>query len=169
MGCGSPDVATIVRIRPMGHDFARFRALFWHDADLAVSLDPSLMGLEDAALDALAEPFAAAFAAMDALEGGAIANADEGRMVGHYWLRDPSRAPDPALREAIAATRAAVMEFAAGVHAGDVKTDLGEPFSHVVSVGIGGSALGPQFVSRALAAPRRWNSKRGPRNGLKCL
>ncbi|NRA97793.1 MAG: glucose-6-phosphate isomerase, partial [Planctomycetes bacterium] len=138
----------------MGHDFARFRALFWHDADLAVSLDPSLMGLEDAALDALAEPFAAAFAAMDALEGGAIANADEGRMVGHYWLRDPARAPDPALGAAIESMRTAVREFAAGVHAGDVKTDSNEPFSHVVSVGIGGSALGPQFVSRALAAPR---------------
>ncbi|MAB90907.1 MAG: glucose-6-phosphate isomerase [Planctomycetes bacterium] len=138
----------------MGHDFERFRAFFWHDPDLGMSLDPSHMGLEDAALDALAEPFAAAFTAMDALEGGAIANPDEGRMVGHYWLRDAARAPDPALRAAIETTREAVREFAARVLAGDVRTDAGERFSHVVSIGIGGSALGPQFVSRALAEPR---------------
>jgi hypothetical protein len=30
---------------------------------------------------------------MAALEGGAIANPDENRMVGHYWLRDPDLAP----------------------------------------------------------------------------
>src|SRR3954465_602538 len=29
-----------------------------------------------------------AYADMDALEKGAIANPDEKRMVGHYWLRD---------------------------------------------------------------------------------
>ena len=38
-----------------------------------------------------------AFAAMDALEAGAIANPDEKRMVGHYWLRDPTLAPTPEL------------------------------------------------------------------------
>ena len=37
-----------------------------------------------------------AYAAMDALEGGAIANPDEGRMVGHYWLRAPRKAPQAA-------------------------------------------------------------------------
>ena len=30
---------------------------------------------------------------MEALEAGAIANADEKRMVGHYWLRAPELAP----------------------------------------------------------------------------
>ena len=45
-----------------------------------------------------------AFDAMDALESGAIANPDEGRMVGHYWLRAPELAPDDAIREAIRAT-----------------------------------------------------------------
>ena len=31
-----------------------------------------------------------AFADMAALEAGAIANPDEKRMVGHYWLRNPA-------------------------------------------------------------------------------
>ena len=35
----------------------------------------------------------AAFTEMQALEKGAIANPDENRMVGHYWLRNPALAP----------------------------------------------------------------------------
>ena len=35
------------------------------------------------------------YADMDALEKGAIANPDEKRMVGHYWLRAPELAPTP--------------------------------------------------------------------------
>ena len=42
----------------------------------------------------MGEPVASALAAMESLEGGAIANPDEGRMVGHYWLRAPELAPD---------------------------------------------------------------------------
>ena len=36
----------------------------------------------------------AALAAMAALEAGSIANPDEDRAVGHYWLRSPDLAPD---------------------------------------------------------------------------
>ena len=39
-----------------------------------------------------------AFAAMRELEAGAIANPDENRMVGHYWLREPELAPNDELR-----------------------------------------------------------------------
>ena len=46
---------------------------------------------------------AQALEAMRDLEGGAIANPDEGRMVGHYWLRDAAKAPTPELRKEIAA------------------------------------------------------------------
>ena len=43
---------------------------------------------------------------MDALEKGAIANPDEDRMVGHYWLRAaPHMAPTPADRQGDRATR----------------------------------------------------------------
>jgi glucose-6-phosphate isomerase len=34
-----------------------------------------------------------AFQDMEAIESGAIANPDEKRMVGHYWLRAPELAP----------------------------------------------------------------------------
>ena len=52
----------------------------------------------------LAAAFERAFDAMDALEAGAIANPDENRMVGHYWLRAPELAPDTELAGAIGET-----------------------------------------------------------------
>src|SRR5687768_908333 len=84
-----------------------------------------------------------AFAAMDELERGAIANPDEKRMVGHYWLRNPLLAPTPEIRADILKMIEDVKTFAAEVHREN-------RFKHLLLIGIGGSALGPQFVSRAL-------------------
>ena len=72
----------------------RFLKLLWFDQDLGFWLDISRMGVSEQDLQAMREPFARAHAAMAALEAGAIANADEQRQVGHYWLRNPSLAPD---------------------------------------------------------------------------
>jgi glucose-6-phosphate isomerase len=92
----------------------------------------------------------AAFDAMEKLEAGAIANPDENRMVGHYWLRAPERAPSREIRTAITDTISKIQEFAARVHRGDIAPAPGKRFTHVLVVGIGGSALGPQFVNQAL-------------------
>jgi glucose-6-phosphate isomerase len=92
-----------------------------------------------------------AYAQMDALEGGAIANPDEKRMVGHYWLRDPERAPTPELRDEIARTVARIKEFAHDVHTSKVRGEKGH-FLNLLVIGIGGSALGPQFVADALGS-----------------
>ena len=54
---------------------------------------------------------------MAELEQGAIANPDENRMVGHYWLRNPSLAPTPAIRRR-SRRRQSVKAFAAEVHSG---------------------------------------------------
>src|SRR5262249_17927103 len=93
-----------------------------------------------------------AFAAMRALEAGAIANPTEKRMVGHYWLRNPTLAPNTQIRTEIEETIKRVKAFAADVHAGKITTENGKPFKHVLLIGIGGSALGPQFVSDALGS-----------------
>ncbi|HYO81770.1 MAG TPA: glucose-6-phosphate isomerase [Bryobacteraceae bacterium] len=84
-----------------------------------------------------------AFGDMRALEGGAIANPDEGRMVGHYWLRSPHLAPTPELRSEIESGIEQVRSFAKQMH--DEKR-----FRNVLCIGIGGSALGPMFVADAL-------------------
>ncbi|MCJ7617670.1 MAG: glucose-6-phosphate isomerase [Desulfobacterales bacterium] len=49
-------------------------------------------------------------------------------------------------------TRENIREFASEVHNGKIKGSTGRPFKHVVVIGIGGSYLGTEFVSRALEA-----------------
>jgi glucose-6-phosphate isomerase len=101
----------------------------------------------------MAAPVQRAFEAMYALERGAIANPDEKRMVGHYWLRAPDLAPSPAIAAEIRNTLAEVKRFAGAVHDGSIRTPAGVRFTHVLSIGIGGSALGPMFVADALGNP----------------
>jgi glucose-6-phosphate isomerase len=91
---------------------------------------------------------------MAALEKGAIANPSEGRMVGHYWLRAPELAPTKAISDEITATLASIKDFAARVHSGAVAGPKGR-FTDLLVIGIGGSTLGPQFVSHALGRPGR--------------
>ena len=94
----------------------------------------------------------AAFVAMRELEAGAIANPDEDRMVGHYWLRNAALAPTIELRSAISDTLVAIKSFAAKVHAGEISGPNGA-FTELLVIGIGGSALGPQLVDHALGSP----------------
>jgi glucose-6-phosphate isomerase len=87
---------------------------------------------------------------MAALEKGAIANPDENRMVGHYWLRAPQLAPSPDITNEIRAGLDQIKFFTAGVHAGTLKPPTAPKFTHALCIGIGGSALGPEFVADAL-------------------
>jgi len=128
----------------------RFKGRLIHDADTGFSLDSCRLSYDDAYLDRMEPHMQRAFEAMSALERGAIANPDENRMVGHYWLRDPKLAPTDEIRVAITNTIAQIKKFAADVHAGAIAPKPGVKFSHVLVVGIGGSALGPQFVNQAL-------------------
>ncbi|MGC3988394.1 MAG: hypothetical protein QM796_01670 [Chthoniobacteraceae bacterium] len=68
----------------------RFQKHFLNYSDLGISLDISRMRFEDDFFEKMAPAVAKAFTDMAALEKGAIANPDEGRMVGHYWLRSPA-------------------------------------------------------------------------------
>ena len=120
---------------------------------LGLSLDVSRMRFEDGFLDRMAPAVQDAFAAMDALERGAIANPDENRMVGHYWLRAPELAPMPEIATEIRKTVADVKSFGAAVHGGAIRPPAAVRFSRVLSIGIGGSALGPMFVADALGQP----------------
>ncbi len=128
----------------------RYRSLLFDDPSLGVRLDVSRMGLDERALADREPGMQRAFSAMDALERGANANPDEGRMVGHYWLRAPGKAPTPQIAAAIRDTQARVLDFAARVHAGEVRPPRAERFRHLLVVGIGGSALGPELVADAL-------------------
>ena len=116
------------------------------------SLDTSRLNYDNAYLERLAPKARQAFAAMERLESGAISNPDEKRMVGHYWLRNPAVAPSEDLRQAIGATLAKIKSFVKQVHSGALVGSTGLKFKQLIVVGIGGSALGPQFVSQALTS-----------------
>ena len=88
---------------------------------IGLTLDISRMTFGDSFFAETAPAMGRAFDAMEALEKCAIANPDEKRMVGHYWLRDPRRAPSKDLVDEISRGLAAVKAFAADVHAGKVR------------------------------------------------
>jgi glucose-6-phosphate isomerase len=128
----------------------RFQQYFLRYDDLDFSIDISRMRFPDDFFGKLQGRIEKAFASMRELEAGAIANPDEQRMVGHYWLRDSKLAPTPELRADIDETNTRIKQFAADVHSGKVAPQKGGRFKHVLLVGIGGSALGPQFIADAL-------------------
>ena len=124
--------------------------LYYHEG-LEFYLDVSRMRFDDAFVEAMQPKFEKAFKDMDALEKGAIANPDENRMVGHYWLRDPDLAPTPELQQEIVNTLEQIEAFTEKVHTGGIHPPGTSKFTDVISIGIGGSALGPEFVSEAIA------------------
>src|SRR5262245_40291138 len=99
----------------------RFKQHLCRVQALGLTLDVSRMRFEDGFLDRMAAPMRRAFEAMDALEHGAIANPDEKRMVGHYWLRAPDLAPSPEIASEIRKTVADVKAFASAVHDGTLR------------------------------------------------
>jgi glucose-6-phosphate isomerase len=118
---------------------------FYEDEWLGVSLDLRHMGVDEAQLQEALPHLEQALDAMVALEEGALANPTEARMVGHYWLRDSTIAPEASITDAIDEARQAVQELS---------THLGA-FKAIFHVGIGGSALGPQLLIDALSVSDR--------------
>ncbi len=132
----------------------RYRSFLVAHPSIGLWMDVSRMKFGRRFFDEMSGPVAKAFDAMAELEAGAIANPDENRRVGHYWLRNPALAPDTETRDAIEAALRQVRSFAADVHAGKIKPPNAERFRTVLHVGIGGSALGPQLMDCALGSPR---------------
>ncbi len=120
--------------------------------DISLSLDISRMNFADGFWSRMEPAMQKAFAAMAKLEKGVVANPDEGRMVGHYWLRNSTLAPSSEMRSEIEEAVAQVTEFSRRIHSGELQTPAGEKFRNILIIGIGGSALGPQFVADALSS-----------------
>lgn len=127
----------------------QFNQSFVRYPDLGFSIDFSRVDLPSGYFDQMTGKITTAEAAMRAVEAGEIANPDENRMVGHYWLRNSSLAP-AGLKSEIDSTLAATLQFAADVHAGNIAPAAGGKFTRALVVGIGGSALGPQLVAEAI-------------------
>lgn len=130
----------------------RFKKYFCEVPSLGFSIDISRVNFPDAFFDSMSDKIQKAFSDMDALVGGAVANPDENRMVGHYWLRNSSLAPSDELKSQIDENILRIKEFAKKVHSGEIRGADGK-FENLLCIGIGGSALGPEFVAEALSRP----------------
>ncbi|HEX3032998.1 MAG TPA: glucose-6-phosphate isomerase, partial [Bacillota bacterium] len=115
-------------------------------------LDLSRMNFSGDFFSRLEPEMARVYRQIDLLEKGSIANPDENRMVGHYWLRNPELAPAPEITGEIRQTLVKIKAFARKVNTGEVLSEKGQLFKNVLLIGIGGSSLGPRFVSDALGS-----------------
>lgn len=133
----------------MANSFSNFRRYLLQFPDLGFSLDLSRALAPAGFSEKISPALQKAFVDMEALEKGAIANPDENRRVGHYWLRHPELAPSPEITAEIKKCLCDIQEFTQKIHQGKIRGTKGS-FTDLLCIGIGGSALGPQFVSDAL-------------------
>ncbi len=134
----------------------RFLQTHYRSDEMGLELDISRMSFPSDLFDQtevadVIQRMSAALARMDELEQGSVANPTEGRQVGHYWLRTPELAPDPAVAADVIETVERIKAFASAVHRGARTAVPGRPFRKLLLIGIGGSALGPQVIADCLA------------------
>jgi glucose-6-phosphate isomerase len=91
------------------------------------------------------------------LRSGEIMNTGEKRMVLHHLARGPWKTPvvkdGRDMRAFYESERTKAADFAAQVHAGELRGSTGRKFATAVQIGIGGSDLGPRALYLAL---ERW-------------
>ena len=90
----------------------------------------------------------------DEMFKGVKINNTEARAVLHTALRDALNGPlfldNTDIKFEITSTLSRLKEYVEGVHSGAIKGMAGERFTDVVSLGIGGSYLGPKIMTEAL-------------------
>jgi glucose-6-phosphate isomerase len=118
--------------------------------DIGIKLDTSRMRYPESFIKECIPQFNDALSQLEEIERGEKVNTDEGRMVGHYWLRNPELAPDEAITSNIKASITELKNFSDEIHSASLTGQRGGKFKNVLIIGIGGSALGPQLVSDAL-------------------
>ncbi len=118
--------------------------------EMGISLDFSKLPLDPEFLTSMEARIQRAYQEIEALESGVIANPDENRMVGHYWLRNSDLAPTAEIKAQIEEPLAALKTFAADILSCTIRTPQGKKYSTCLIIGIGGSALGPELVADAL-------------------
>lgn len=128
----------------------RYKEYLCNCPSIGLTLDVSRMNFADNYIERIEPKMQNAYTAMEALEAGVIANPDENRMVGHYWLRASDLAPSEETGKEIKDALQQIKDFTFSVHASKISPRKRARFTRILSVGIGGSALGPQFAADAL-------------------
>src|SRR5262245_38783590 len=100
--------------------WARFQKYYTEFPTIGLAVDLSRMNFGEDLFAGMQDRMQQAFDEMASLERGAIANKDENRMVGHYWLRNPALALDQEIRKEIEDTVRGMKDFARKVHSGEI-------------------------------------------------
>ncbi len=129
----------------------QFMENFYNFSSIDMQLDISKMDIPSSYFKSIGAKLEAAYEGIKKIESGEIMNVDEKRMVGHYWLRNHEIAPTADIKNEIFGTVEKIKNFVRDVHNGKITSPTGVKFENVLLIGIGGSCLGPQFVSRALS------------------
>ncbi len=130
--------------------WSRFCDLLYYDEEIGFWLDVSRMKFDSDDLNELIPSFEKAFKAMDQLEKGSVANIDEQRQVGHYWLRNSDIAPSEEIKQSIEKQIGDISYFGQSILNGEITNENGINFTDVLWIGIGGSGLGPILLVNSL-------------------
>src|SRR3569623_726649 len=103
----------------------RFKEFYHEFPSIELALDLSHTRIDSAFIQRMPPALQTAFDSMDQLERGLIANPDENRMVGHYWLRNSALAPTPDIRKEIQETIASIKSFAHQIHSAAIQGEGG--------------------------------------------
>ena len=128
----------------------RFCELLWFNEELGIWLDISKMKVNENDLINLDPLFQKSIISMQELEKGCIANKDENRQVGHYWLRNPDLAPTSEIRDRLKIQIESITEFGKNIVTGKIRNSSNNIFTDVLWIGIGGSGLGPLLIVESL-------------------
>ena len=129
---------------------SHFHQHFLYLPSLNISLDTSQVPFPSSFFEAMQPKIARALQDMSALEAGGIANPDEHRMVGHYWLRNHALAPSEGIRDELQKNKQKRKDFVEHV----LNAESRKTFKNLLCIGIGGSALGPQLLSDTFGTER---------------
>ena len=127
----------------------RYCDFLFCDDSLGFWLDISRMNVEKNDFEDFKEEFSKAFSSLTSLENGSIANIDEGRQVGHYWLRNHKIAPSQEISDSIFNEIQRISKFGASMLNGKITNSNGEKYTDVFWIGIGGSGLGPLLINES--------------------
>lgn len=132
------------------NDWNKFSNYLWFSDELNIWIDISKIKFSEEDFDEINKKFVNVFKALDDLENGSIANIDEKRQVGHYWLRNSSIAPTNILKNKIDNEISKIKDFGKGILEGNILNSKDQKYTDVLWIGIGGSGLGPLLIVDSL-------------------
>ncbi len=132
------------------NNWQKFSNYLWFNDELNIWIDISKINFNEEDFESINEKFVNVFNALDELENGAIANIDEKRQVGHYWLRNSSISPSNIIKNKINNEISSIKEFGKEILEGKILNSKDQKYTDVLWIGIGGSGLGPLLIIDSL-------------------